>query len=241
MWPALIAAGAQVAGGLIGYGGTRAQNAANAQQVAQTNAFNAEQAELNRNFQERMSNTQYQRAVADMRAAGLNPGLAYQQGGAGTPSGATASGTAARMENTAAPLGSGLANAITEGLAVANQAKQLQLTNAQTAAAQAAAYRNTVEAGRTQLETNFYSSDKIRALRETTMEAQLRSLITNASEASARTGLLGAETAKTRQSTTLQSQDLQLDWYRKYAAPWMSSGRDVIKTINPLYYLFSEK
>lgn len=58
-------------------------------------AFNSAEALRNREFQREMRSTQYQTAVSDMRAAGLNPALAYQQGGAGTPSGSAATSSPA--------------------------------------------------------------------------------------------------------------------------------------------------
>lgn len=60
------------------------------QNADNNNAFNAAEAQKNRDFQERMSSTSYQRMVKDLQKAGLNPVLAVHAGGASTPTGSTA-------------------------------------------------------------------------------------------------------------------------------------------------------
>lgn len=67
------------------------QMAFQAQQNQQAMAFNAEEAQKNRDWQTQMSNTAHQREVKDLIKAGLNPVLSANAG-ASTPSGATASG-----------------------------------------------------------------------------------------------------------------------------------------------------
>ncbi|QXP08596.1 MAG: DNA pilot protein [Arizlama microvirus] len=100
----------------------------------QANAANAEQAQRQMDFQERMSNTSYQRAIEDMKKAGLNPMLAYSQGGASTPGGALA------------PMGSALGTAVSSGKQGAETANSLQIAeqNAATTANIKAATAKTI-------------------------------------------------------------------------------------------------
>lgn len=104
MFGGILAAGA----GLIG---TAMTNRARADQAAEANRFSAEQTKNQMDFQERMRETQYQTSVKDLMAAGLNPMLAYTQGGAGTPSGASAVGQQAQIQD----YGSGISSAFQMG------------------------------------------------------------------------------------------------------------------------------
>lgn len=86
----------------------------NNQAIQATNAQNIAFAREQTQFQERMSNTAYQRATTDMKAAGINPMLAYSQGGASVPTGVSPQLQAGRPGD----VGAGLLNTAKEVLGV---------------------------------------------------------------------------------------------------------------------------
>lgn len=109
----------ELIGGALGYLGQREANDTNVRLADASNAMNKEEAEKNRQFQERMSNTAVRRNKADMEAAGINPLLAAPTG-ASTPSGSAASTTAAHVENAIAP-------GITSAIEVKKLSQQMEM------------------------------------------------------------------------------------------------------------------
>lgn len=92
----LLSGGLALLGGILG-------NSQSAENTSSANAANLRVAREQMNFQERMSNSAYQRAMADMGKAGLNPILAYQQGGASSPNGASIQMQAPNYQDPLAP------------------------------------------------------------------------------------------------------------------------------------------
>lgn len=81
------------------------QMAFNRAEAERAREFNAAEARLAREWSERMSSTSYQRAVADLKKAGLNPYLVLSGSGSSTPSATAASGSPASASMTSVDFG----------------------------------------------------------------------------------------------------------------------------------------
>lgn len=100
-------------------------------------AFQESQITTQQEFQERMSGTAWQRGMEDMKKAGINPMLAFRQGGASSPMGASASGSMPSGSSASGSQASSVQPPRMEGLgahslAAAGQAANIAYTMAET-------------------------------------------------------------------------------------------------------------
>lgn len=150
----LLPAAGQIAQGWMNKQAQKETNETNKDIASDANVASAAQAQKQMDFQREMSNTAYQRGMEDMKKAGLNPILAYSQGGASAPSGAAGSVSTAKMD---APLFEGLSSSATSAaqnlMQLRRDDSQLQLQDAQSGAAAAQTLKTTADAEKSKVET----------------------------------------------------------------------------------------
>lgn len=122
---ALIGGAASLIGGAF-------SNSANASAQERAAAFNAKEAHEQRMWAQNQANTAWRRGVIDMKAAGINPMLAFSKGPAPMPTGSTASTQAAQYRDPITPA----VQTMMSGLQTASQVA-MNTANAQKALAEA--------------------------------------------------------------------------------------------------------
>lgn len=158
-------------------------NAFNVAQTEYVNAFNAHEAQKQREWLERMSNTAHEREVADLKKSGLNPVLSALNGnGAAVGNASSATGQKAVADNT---LGNGIISMLS---AMINASSAASVASIYANASMYAADRgveNNIRSTTTSSENNIRSNETSASNTESTnqyrlMEGLLRAIITGA-------------------------------------------------------------
>lgn len=139
----------------------------NVDAARQINQQNIGFAQKQQDFQERMSNSAYQRAMADMEKAGLNPMLAFSQGGASVPQGTSPS----LVTPEPGKIGAGLANtALTAATGIAtlkNTSSQTDLNAANTKVAEFNQQKTLNNARESEQKANLINQQREKAVHDT--------------------------------------------------------------------------
>lgn len=129
-WAAAMSGGFSASAGLLEASSARDANAANATMNEEQMKFQSREAVAARDWSERMSNSAYQRQVADMKAAGINPMVAFNSGGASSSGGVTAgSGGSRSMERVPSFMNSIVTSALDAIRTVADASKAREAVN----------------------------------------------------------------------------------------------------------------
>jgi HD-GYP domain-containing protein (c-di-GMP phosphodiesterase class II) len=160
-----------------------------------TNEANAQEAQKNRDFQESQRKTQYQTAVTDLMAAGLNPMLAYSQGGAGTTSGAQATMQQATVKDVLSPAAHAYQTGSATAADVALKQEQATATTAQAEVARTQAIQNIAQTAKAN------QDEKTGAAVEEVNKKQLDAIAAEIEYKKAATRTTSAQTGKTLAET----------------------------------------
>lgn len=228
LWDTIKGIG-KVAAPFLGPIGSIAGAAADIWSQKSANAANANNVQKQMDFQAQQSGTQYQRATADMAAAGLNPALAYQQGGDTPATGAAATAqpifqnSASRFAS-AAEAYTAFANGVAQRDLMREQATAAQ-TSAQLQAVQANALRPDAILGQNEdYRSAYFKKRMAQAAAETfTAEKTEDTWRANIANIGAGTAQSQAAAARARSETTLNEQEFQTEWFRKNVAPYLNN------------------